>query len=531
MKKLLVVILTISMISGLLAGCGGSSAPSESKVSGAGTADSDEASQKNGSDTQTQGENNSGGTYNVIMQWPTLGEAPAGLPSVEAAINEITEPAIGVTLTLEPVNAFNLANETALAISSGDKLDLCLSLFTGVGNLVNTGSIIALDDLCDTYGADIKTACDERLNGGYYGGTLYGVPNAYMNGEQTGYVCRADILDKYGITIDENKVYTMDELGEIFEKVKAGEGDSFYCIGGTNSSANLFANFYAVDVLGATMASGGLMLGDEFTSTDIVNVFETDEYKTYAQTMYDWAKKGYFSADASTNTEDGATQVKGGNYLGWFAGFVGVANPDEYYSQTGMEMKVIKTIGGHSMSNMFQSILWSIPTTCENPEKTMEFLNYIYKDNRVGTLLQYGIENQDYVIVEQNESGTVIDFPEGLSAETIPYYCMFGVFGNRLEQPIRYPMSVDWNKNAKAFSDSITHFSPALGYCFVIDNVSSEYSAVSSVMTQYVAIISCGAIDPATELPEFQKALKDAGIDKVIDENRAQFAQWLAANK
>lgn len=518
MKRFFALLLAGVMSVSVLAGCGGDNA-STTKLS----KEKQENSHQAANNTSTE-------SYNVVMQWPTVGEAPAGLQDVEKAINAITEPEIGVTVTLEPVNAFNLANETALTISSGDKLDLCLSLLSGVGSLVNTGAIIPLDDLYAKYGSDIKEDCGIRIKGGYHGDTLYSIPIAYTTGEKFGYVCRTDMLDKYGITIDENKVYSWEELGEIFAKVKEGEGSSFYCIGGTSKGSDLFNTLYAYDALGASAASGVLMLGDEFTSTTVVNLYETEEYKKFAETMYDWAQKGYFSADASTNTEAGQEMVKGGNYLGWFPGTCS-GGADDFTAMTGMDMTVITTVPGCSVTSLFTSILWSIPTTSENPEKAMEFLNYMYKDSRISTLLQCGIEGQDYVIVEQNEMGTLIDTPEGLDSDTITYSQRFGVYGNRLEWPIFVPNSIDYNDRMKKFSDTVKNISPALGYNFIIDNVSSEYSAVSSVISQYQGILNCGAVDPAIELKEFNQALKDAGIDKVIAENQRQLNNWLKNNK
>lgn len=518
MKRFLAVLLVGAMAVSVLAGCGGDNA-SETKSSKEKQESSQEATDKTSEES-----------YNVVMQWPTLGEAPSGLQDVEEAINAITEPEIGVTVTLEPVNAFNLANETALAISSGEKLDLCLSLLSGVGSLVNTGSIIPLDDLYAKYGSDIEEDCGIRIKGGYYGDTLYSIPIAFITGEKFGYVCRTDMLDKYGITIDENKVYSMEELGEIFAKVKEGEGSSFYCIGGTSKGSDLFNTLYAYDALGASAASGVLMLGDEFTSTTVVNLYETEEYKKFAETMYDWAQKGYFSADASTNTEAGQDMIKGGNYLGWFPGTCSTG-ADDFKAMTGIDMTVITTVPACSMTNLLTSILWSIPTTSEKPEKAMEFLNYMYKDPRIPTLLQCGIEGRDYEIVEQNEMGTLVDKPEDFNSDTAPYSQQFGVYGNRLEWPIFVPNLIDFNDRMRKFSESVKNISPALGYNFIIDNVSSEYSAVSSVIAQYQGILNCGAVDPAVELKEFNQALKDAGIDKVIAENQKQLNDWLENNK
>lgn len=511
MKKLLASLLVGSMVLGTLSGCGNSS--------GGNAAGNTQA----GSDNAASSED----TCNLVMQWPSLGDTPAGMADVEAAINAITEPEIGVTVTLEPVNAFSLENETSLTVSSGEQLDISLALFGGVGNYVKSGTIIALDDLYTQYGADIADSVGTRIAGGYYGGQLYGIPNGYINGEKYGFVCRTDLLDKYNITIDENKVYTMDELGEIFATIKEGEGDGFYCIGGTNSSTELFSSFHPYDILGSTPASGVLMLRNDFSSKTVENMYATEEYAEYARTMYEWAQNGYFSADAATNTEEGAAMVRAGNYFGWFPGFCS-GGSDDFNTQTGMDMTIITTVDGYSASNMFTTILWCIPITASNPEKSMEFLNYIFKNPEITKLLQFGIEGTDYVVVEENENGTLIDYPEGMDNTSIPYYQMFGVYGDRLEWPIRVPNSIDYNANLRAFSESIEHFSPALGYCFVVDDVATTYSAVNSVVTQYQSLISTGAVNPEQQLPEFLNALESAGINDVIAANQAQYDEWLA---
>ena len=89
---------------------------------------------------------------------------------------------------------------------------------------------------------------------------------------------------------------------------------------------------------------------------------------------------------------------------------------------------------------------------------------------------------------------------------------------------------MDLNQTLREFNDTITLISPAMGYCFVTDSVQTEYAAVQSVVSQYVPIISAGAIDPATELPEFLDALEAAGINDIIEENQRQFDEWLSVN-
>lgn len=505
-KKMIAALLTATMITGLLSGCG-----NDSKTDAKNTGTSDDE------------------TYNVVMQWPSVGNAPSGIEDVEKAVNDITKD-IGVTVTLQPVGAFDLGTETSLAVSSGDKLDLCLSLYSGVGTMVNNGSIIELSDLLDEYGSDIKDACGIQMAGGNYNNGVYGVPVAYVNGAEQGFVCRTDLLEKYGIQIDPQKTYTADELEQIFDKVKQGEGDSFYILAGGFTVGLPFGSLYTVDNCGASLASGGILLDKSADSTKIENVYASDEFSEFADRMYEWNQKGFFSPDASTTTEDASAQISAGNYLGVFVSNAANITKSSYTNSCGMDMTYIKTLEPIERSEEYQAILWSIPSTCENPEKTMEFLNLIYKNSDLANLLQYGIEGNSYQIVEQDDNGTVIKPVDGQTTATVPYWQNFGIFGNRLKWYAMSPNTTNTNNELEAYNKSVTKKSPALGYVFSVDAVSSQYSAVSSVIAQYSPILMTGSIDPKQELPEFLKALEDAGIDNVIKENQSQFDKWMDEN-
>ena len=482
-------------------------------------------------DSGTDSEGGSGESYEVVVQWPSLTGAPEGLEDVEAAVNAIVEPEIGVTVALSPVNPFNLSTETSLAISGGEKIDLILNLFSGVKPNIDTGCIIPIDDLVDEYGADIREVCGDQLAGGYYDGTLYGVPIAYIGGQDQGFIARTDLLEKYNIQIDPEKIYTFDELGEMFRIVKEGEGDGFYNIAiGSASSANKpFDAYFSYDTLGGglTGASGVLMLGDECTSTEVTDLFETEEYAEYAQTMYEWAQAGYFSPDASTATDSDQALVSSGNYMGVFNAYAA----GDLSATYGQDMTFIRTLKCANETSDFQNILWSISSTSENPEKAMQFLNEIYANPDIANLLQFGIEGESYVVVEEDENGTVIDYPEGMTQETVPYWQSFGVFGDRLSWLIQAPNPTTMNQELRAFSETVDQNSPALGYSFINDSVSSQVSAVNAVIQQYIGMINTGVVDPAEELPLFINDLKAAGIDEVIAENQAQLDEWLGAQK
>lgn len=530
-KKGLAMILCVAMLVSLLAGCGGDNgAASGSGESPSGKATSGAAKADEDGNTEAAGDN--GELVNIIWQWPTVtGTTGTGFQAVEDALNEMMERDIGVHVTLEPVKVSDLANQTTLTVSSGEQLDICFELGTGIQSLISNGLILPIDEYVDAYGAAIKEKCGSRLLGCYYQGKLYAVPNTDVDGNSFGYVARKDVLDKYGITVDPDKLYTMEEIEEIFATVKAGEGDSFFCqIPSTSLNtveSVLWGSFMEFDLLGATTASGVMMLNRSFTDLDVVNLYETEEYAEYANLMYHWAQSGYISKDAAMNTEDISVLMSSGNYLGYFRW----TTPNGVFdleSTTGYDMVCLETIPAY-ITAPAPTVSWQIPITSANPAKAIEALNYIYENNEAAWLLQWGLEGQDYEILEKNEDGISIKY---LSEDTtkLPYYQPLGIYGSRLEWPLLIPNPIDMNKRLLDFNASIpdTRKSAAIGYIFNSESVSAEVAAITAVISQYGGSFSCGAINPETALPEFIKALDDADIKKVIEENQRQLKEWAA---
>lgn len=472
--------------------------------------------------------------YEVVIQYPTLGTTPADLQKVEDAINARVESEIGVHVTFYPVSAFETNNTTSLMVSSGEKLDLAISIFEGgVANYVNKGMLLELDDLVEEYGQDILEVEGIAMKGGYFNGSLYGIPTEEKMARVKAFECRKDLLDKYGIEYDENKVYTADELTEIFKVVQEGEGEAFHCVAANGNEDPLYSYFDHTDQLGATYASGVLTeygnSGDE-----IVNYFETEEFESFCGTVRTWFEEGYLSKDCNTVTDSSLVQMQTGNYLGMFSS----AEPDMVINHSrsmkdyvGTEVVPLYTSAPTSMTQLYQVTQWMIPITCDNPEKTMEFLNLTYKDEELVNLLYRGIEGEHWNF--QEGSKRIIEYPEGVDSSNTPYPVVLNVWGDKMKDYQLAPMDESYYDIMKAFNESVEdkYVSKALGYCFNSEPVKTQYAAVSDVITQYKAVLGLGVVDPSTELESFRSSLKAAGIDEVIAENQRQYDEWRTAQE
>ena len=76
-----------------------------------------------------------------------------------------------------------------------------------------------------------------------------------------------------------------------------------------------------------------------------------------------------------------------------------------------------------------------------------------------------------------------------------------------------------------------SQFTPVMGFSYDSTKVSTELAAISNVANQYLPGLTCGSLNPETELPKFLAALDDAGAQRVIEEKTRQLEEWKAANQ
>ncbi|HZJ56857.1 MAG TPA: DUF3502 domain-containing protein, partial [Clostridia bacterium] len=68
----------------------------------------------------------------------------------------------------------------------------------------------------------------------------------------------------------------------------------------------------------------------------------------------------------------------------------------------------------------------------------------------------------------------------------------------------------------------------SLGFRFKRDSVAAEFTSINAVITEWERSLNTGV--RVDEYDDFLKALEEAGIDKVLEEAKAQYAEWKANN-
>ena len=499
-KRILAAMLTLSMVVSMTA-CGNSEA--------------------GGSKDSAKNNGNGDEPYTVTMV--LNGSTQPDEERIEQKINEILEPELNANLDIVVLPWASASQQLQLMLSGDEKIDVFYTQATNAVQYMNAGQIVDMSELIDKYGTNIKQIYGEdiaKIN--QIDGFVYGVPNQIERGSIPAVFMRKDLVEKYNI--DTAQIKEPKDLENVFATVKAGEPDMtmLYSI---NDGDTPVTRLFRGDNLSDNNYLGVLM--DQTNSTKLENFFATDWFKDTTTMLYNWYQKGYISQDAGTNTENWRTVCKAGNLFSLFFAYH-PGTPVEFESSTGYDFEIVPFYNEPIInSSSYNGVTFSIAQNSENPEKTMEVLDYIYGSSEIMNLLNWGEQDKDYVI-EDADNG-IINFPEGITSDNAGYNLNLG-----WELPNQF-IAYKWTGSDPKLWEKMEEFnssaksSKAVGFLFDSSNYSSEIAALSNIVKQYSGALYSGSGDPDELIPELLEALDDAGINEVIQAKQEQLDAFLAA--
>jgi putative aldouronate transport system substrate-binding protein len=459
-----------------------------------------------------QEDSGKGEPYEVSMAYITFTKID-DLPLVQEEINKIAKEKINATIKLVPINGANYQQQTNLMLTGNEKLDLLVtSSFFGYNTQAAKGQLVALDDLLKSNGKDILEVLPEHLlEGNKVNGEIFGIPSMRDWGSYYGYIMRKDIVEKYNIDLSQVKTFT--DLDAVFKIVKENEPTLTPIVNtGQGSTVTTVLAGGKFDVLGDSLGAVS------FKTEKMVNMFEEPEYVNAVELARKWFQAGYVLKDSATSQEAAANIVKAGKGFGYFSHMKPGFEVQEK-GITGHEMVSVKLSDVYSYTDAATGFNLSIARNSQNPEKAMEVINLLYTDKDVMNLLSNGIEGKHYEVKPEG----VISLPEGVT-ESNYVFGQWQIGNNFLTYPWEGNDSDYWEQ-MKQHNDSAI-FSPAFGFTFNPDPVKTEVAAAMNVLNQYRVGIETGTLDPDKSLPEFNKKLKDAGLEKIIAEKQKQYDEW-----
>jgi putative aldouronate transport system substrate-binding protein len=458
----------------------------------------------------------------AFLSFNKIPEADA-LASVEEAINAITVPKINATVKLHPFSITDYWQQVTLILQSGEGLDV----YSSLGDLpqrVSNNEFVDITSMIDQDAPEAKAVVgDAFLRTTTLDGKLYGIPAYKGVALAPDLVYRADIMEEIGV--DPASIRSVNDLTDVFAKVKAKYPDMIPLVPVQTGSIGLVTTLYGVDFLGDSyLMPVAVLMGND---THVVNFYETQTFQDLITLAREWYEKGYVLKDAATTTSNVMEFLSSGQAFSYIAAYGGNQAYAQISVQSGQPIRMVRLGQPYLSTSSVNALTWGVSTISKHPDAALKFINLLFTDKDVINLVIYGIEGRDYVKVDADH----VKYPEGQDASMVPYTAQLscGVVGNQF---IQYQMEgtdmadlqlmLDENKNSA--------MSPAMGFTFDSSSVANEYSAVTNVIDQYLPGLITGSMDPA-ELANFIDKLKAAGIDTIVAAKQQQLDQWLSAQE
>ena len=263
--------------------------------------------------------------------------------------------------------------------------------------------------------------------------------------------------------------------------------------------------------------------------SEVFSIFQSEEYKNMCRTLGQMRLDGllydgdvwYYDSDKIFNVnyvlnDIGSGWVEAGQYADdpvqkrWETAFVPFAN------------NVAMTSYLHLAAN-------AISATCEHPVEAMKALELINTDEFIATAIRFGLEGIHYTV---NEDGTLFtDDPSLLNYNNDNNFYWYGAqFGALVKAKV--PAS----KGTAQFMDKLAEANAKakpgnMGFIFDPSPVQNELAACSAKIDEFNTNLKFGKLGSMEEinasLEAFDKALTEAGIEKVVAECQAQLNAFL----
>lgn len=464
-----------------------------------------------------------GEPHNITMAF--LGREMADQQMVWDAINELTLRELNMTFTPILMGFGEYQDRLRLMLTGGSDLDILPIHFSQVNSYVNQGQIVDMSELIRTYGQGIIDFMGEEVAlSGDINGFLYGIPSNKESASNSGIVMRTDILEELGIEVPD--LITYHDLTPIFEAVQEAH-PHMDMIAGVNIVTDIQYADGLLDSFGVLLHNG--------QSREVVNLFESDWYTTRVELVSDWYQRGFVLMDAATTTQHQRDLFANGQIFS----YISPIKPGfevHVYNETGIEVTTafIGTDEGEVINNLWTNsvnfINWGIAQNTSDVSKAMQFLNFAYTNAEFNNLLNFGIEGVHYVRVEGSD--VLVTFPEGVDAGSSPYHLNMGWhLPNQFLGHIWYGLPENRWELYQEFNDSAQR-SLAFGFIYDSSSVATELAALANVTAQFRASLETGTAGANWEatLAEFNQALMDAGLQRVMDEKQSQLDAWFEYN-
>lgn len=510
-------------LGGMLPGCGTSKDETGKESPGASASDSSQAGTKEyyGNDISEHKE----------LTMYVIGDEPASADEVEAAINEKLEEKANAALDITYISLSDYTTKYSLLLASGEDIDIIYSSeWAGYFEEARKGAYLEItEDMISQYMPQTSEGQDpDSYDSVGVNGKRYMIPlNSVYAGNAVPVLIRGDLREKYGM----GEINSYEGLLEYMETVAENE-EGIYPYAAATDGVELSIQMYQCRYGLRASTSLAKYIGYYFDGTnnspdadDLVWQYTTDEYREYVNDAKTWADQGFWSKNAVSNTIapsdafiNGTSAVVFWNYDTCMTIYNTVMEEHPEWKPELVDLNP----GGVRYKTAFTQGL-SIPATASEPERSMIVMDLLKWDKEIYDIARYGIEGKNWI----ETSDTTYQFGEEQGNYTVGNSPItWGTKNDKLERILGDAGAEQPEIYQELFSDPVSE--SLTPFIFDDSGVKSEIAALSELCSQYIPILELGLVDdPDSTLDEFNEKCEAAGKERVFEEFKKQYTEYL----
>lgn len=450
-----------------------------------------------------------------------IGEKPNDYDKVLVKLNEMLKEDINAELEVRWMSWGDYGRKYPVLMSSGEQVDLIYSVdWINYEGYSQMGAFKDLTDLIPKFAPKSYEALrPEMIDNVRVDGKLYALPCNSLEINPGGYVVRGDLMDKYGM----DSIDSFDDFMDYLKAVK--ENEDIMPINASPADT-LFEFPWESIGIGQIVYN---YANDDYEN--LVFKYDQPEYLHAIERMREGYVNGYWSKDVLMNKLSSkeaflnGTSAAATSNLKNFTDLLAKAKE----ANPSYDPRWYPKNADFENSLLVPGAYMSVGSTSKNPERALMLLELLGTDARYYNLTTYGIEGEHYVINAEGKR----EFPEGVTMENIGFAPnSAGNWG--WNSDVLNIDSVDTWEGEATYRQQISEngkWSAYLGFVFDRTNVENEIAAISSLATQYAQPLEWGMVDTAEGLATLKAQMKSAGIDKVMEEAKAQTKAYLDSKK
>jgi putative aldouronate transport system substrate-binding protein len=377
-------------------------------------------------------------------------------------------------------------------------------------------------------------------------GYIAGLPCVPMQKETDptfGPIIRQDWLDDLGLDTPE----TLDELHDVLVAFRDEKG----------ADAALTIQNYGVGLDNGLVSAYGILgsVGDGTGISDPMYQIDgtvyygpiQDEFKEYLKTIHQWYEEGLIWQDFMTysDTQNPPTDIILSGECGVFYGevtFIATLEnsaTDENFKLSGVQNFVLEEGGTIPFADdvtWSAATPWSISTACDNPELLIQWCNYLYTDD--GALLaNYGVENESFVFDENGSpvfTDVVLNNPDYTTTVALFMYVLDRgpFYRDETREQSGYTAAQKeagtlWHAN---YVEGRSMGSYALTSA-ENEEIKDRYADIKTHASEMILKFIVGTADIDTEWDSYVQAIKDFGIDDILEVYQGAYDRYLAGDQ